>query len=50
LLADALLVVHFPVAGFIVGGLILVWIGAPSIDRFDVGRHNGLLNSCARQL
>jgi polyferredoxin len=28
LLADALLVVHFLVAGFIVGGLILVWIGA----------------------
>lgn len=28
MLADALLVVHFLVAGFIVGGLILVWIGA----------------------
>jgi hypothetical protein len=28
LLADALLVVHFLIAGFIVGGLILVWIGA----------------------
>ena len=28
MLADALLVVHFFIAGFIVGGLILVWIGA----------------------
>jgi polyferredoxin len=28
LLADALLVVHFLIAGFIVAGLILVWIGA----------------------
>jgi polyferredoxin len=28
LLADALLVAHFLIAGFIVGGLILVWIGA----------------------
>ena len=28
MLADALLVVHFLIAGFIVGGLILVWIGA----------------------
>jgi hypothetical protein len=28
LLADALLVIHFLIAGFIVGGLILVWIGA----------------------
>lgn len=28
MLADALLVVHFLVAGFIAGGLILVWIGA----------------------
>jgi polyferredoxin len=28
LLADALLVVHFLIAGFIVGGLMLVWIGA----------------------
>jgi len=28
LLADALLVVHFLIAGFIVGGLVLVWIGA----------------------
>jgi len=27
-LADALLVVHFLIVGFIVGGLILVWIGA----------------------
>jgi polyferredoxin len=26
--ADALLVLHFLIAGFIVGGLILVWIGA----------------------
>jgi polyferredoxin len=26
--ADVLLVVHFLIAGFIVGGLILVWIGA----------------------
>jgi len=28
MLADVLLVVHFLIAGFIVGGLILVWIGA----------------------
>ena len=28
MLADALLVVHFLIAGFIVAGLILVWIGA----------------------
>ena len=28
MLADGLLVVHFAIAGFIVGGLILVWIGA----------------------
>jgi polyferredoxin len=28
LLADALLVFHFLIAGFIVSGLILVWIGA----------------------
>lgn len=28
MLADALLVAHFLIAGFIVGGLILVWIGA----------------------
>lgn len=28
MLADALLVAHFLVAAFIVGGLILVWIGA----------------------
>ena len=28
MLADALLVVHFLIAGFVVGGLILVWIGA----------------------
>jgi polyferredoxin len=28
LLADSLLVVHFAIAAFIVGGLILVWIGA----------------------
>jgi len=28
MLADALLVVHFLIAGFIVGGLLLVWIGA----------------------
>ena len=28
MLADALLVVHFLIAGFIVGGLILVWVGA----------------------
>lgn len=27
-LADALLVLHFCIAAFIVGGLILVWIGA----------------------
>ena len=27
-LADALLVIHFGIAAFIVGGLILVWIGA----------------------
>ena len=29
MLADALLVVHFGIAAFIVGGLIVVWIGAP---------------------
>ncbi|TAK85556.1 MAG: DUF2784 domain-containing protein [Betaproteobacteria bacterium] len=29
MLADVLLVVHFAIAAFIVGGLILVWIGAP---------------------
>jgi Protein of Unknown function (DUF2784) len=29
LAADVLLVVHFAIAAFIVGGLILVWIGAP---------------------
>jgi hypothetical protein len=29
LLADALLVLHFAIAAFIAGGLILVWIGAP---------------------
>jgi hypothetical protein len=28
LLADGLLVVHFAIAAFIVGGLIVVWIGA----------------------
>ena len=28
MLADVLLVVHFAIAAFIVGGLILVWIGA----------------------
>ncbi len=28
LAADALLVVHFALAAFIVGGLVLVWIGA----------------------
>ena len=28
MLADALLVVHFLIAGFIVGGLTFVWIGA----------------------
>lgn len=28
LLADALLVLHFALAAFIVGGLVLVWIGA----------------------
>jgi polyferredoxin len=28
LLADGLLVVHFAIAAFILGGLILVWIGA----------------------
>ncbi|MGH8706129.1 MAG: DUF2784 domain-containing protein [Burkholderiales bacterium] len=28
MLADALLVVHFLIVAFIVGGLILVWIGA----------------------
>ncbi len=27
--ADVLLVVHFAIAAFIVGGLIVVWIGAP---------------------
>jgi hypothetical protein len=29
LAADVLLVVHFAIATFIVGGLIVVWIGAP---------------------
>ena len=29
MLADALLVLHFAIAAFIAGGLILVWIGAP---------------------
>jgi len=29
LLADALLVVHFAIAAFIVGGLFFVWLGAP---------------------
>lgn len=28
ILADALLVVHFAIVAFIVGGLVLVWIGA----------------------
>jgi polyferredoxin len=28
LLADALLVVHFLIAGFVVAGLLLVWLGA----------------------
>jgi polyferredoxin len=28
LLADALLVLHFAIAAFIAGGLILVWVGA----------------------
>jgi polyferredoxin len=28
LLADILLVVHFAIAAFIVGGLLLVWVGA----------------------
>ena len=28
-LADGLLVVHFAIAAFIVGGLVLVWTGAP---------------------
>jgi hypothetical protein len=28
LLADALLVVHFAIAAFILGGLIAVWVGA----------------------
>ena len=28
LVADALLVVHFAIAAFIAGGLVLVWIGA----------------------
>jgi len=28
MIADALLVVHFMIAAFIVGGLVLVWIGA----------------------
>jgi hypothetical protein len=28
MMADALLVVHFLIAAFIVGGLVLVWIGA----------------------
>lgn len=29
LLADALVVVHFGIVAFIVGGLALVWVGAP---------------------
>ena len=29
MLADVLLVVHFGIVAFIVGGLILVWVGAP---------------------
>ncbi len=29
MLADALLVAHFAIAVFVVGGLIVVWIGAP---------------------
>ena len=28
MLADALLVVHFLIAGFVVAGLVLVWLGA----------------------
>jgi polyferredoxin len=28
LLADALLVVHFFIAGFVVAGLVLIWLGA----------------------
>jgi hypothetical protein len=28
MMADVILVVHFLIAGFIVGGLVLVWIGA----------------------
>jgi len=28
LIADLVLVLHFSIAGFIVGGLVLVWIGA----------------------
>jgi hypothetical protein len=29
MMADAILVVHFLIVAFIVGGLVLVWIGAP---------------------
>src|SRR5918992_993744 len=29
MIADALLVVHFLIVVFIVGGLVLVWVGAP---------------------
>jgi hypothetical protein len=29
MMADVLLVVHFLIAAFIVGGLVLVWVGAP---------------------
>jgi hypothetical protein len=29
LLADALVILHFLIAAFIAGGLVLVWIGAP---------------------
>jgi hypothetical protein len=29
LLADALVVIHFGIVAFIVGGLVLVWIGGP---------------------
>jgi hypothetical protein len=29
MMADVLLIVHFLIAAFIVGGLVVVWIGAP---------------------
>jgi polyferredoxin len=36
LVADVLLVVHFAIAAFIVGGLVVVWLGA-ALSWFGVG-------------